>query len=231
MRVFLSPSNQPHNRCKLGHSEKAHCDELVRKMIPLLKENGIEYKLRNPNKGLISSVNEATAWGANLYIPIHTNAGGARGTRFGYYPLRRDSARACTVFKNNWIKLYPFIDKVKTCLYLFGEARRPKCPSVYCELIFHDNIEDAKWFHANMDKIANNLVQSILQLNRKVPYYAEVVTSKPLSLNIWKGMSKTKSLGKIPKGALVKVLEEVNSKWARIEYRKITGYCDRAYLR
>lgn len=165
MKVYLSPSNQPRNMCALGHSEKSHCEELVQKMLPMLAQRGIEYKVRGEGS-LTKHINEATAWGADLYVPIHTNAasGTARGTRFGFYPGRQDSADACLTFKKNWVKIYPLPDRVKTCTYTFAEAKSPKCPSVYCETIFHDNRADAEWFHANMDRIAQNFVESISEL-------------------------------------------------------------------
>ncbi|MDD4279436.1 MAG: SpoIID/LytB domain-containing protein [Candidatus Sumerlaeales bacterium] len=167
MKVYLSPSNQPNNKCVLGHSEKQHCEELVQRMLPLLQQRGIEYKVRNPSNSLSASVKEATAWGADLYVPIHTNAtssGTARGTRFGYYPGRTDSMKACKVFKKNWLKIYPLPDKVFVCTYNFSEAKNPKCPVVYCETVFHSNRADAEWFHANMNKVALNFVESISEL-------------------------------------------------------------------
>lgn len=162
-KVFLSPSNQPRNMCRLGHSEKDHADNLADLMLPLLDAVGIEYRLRKSGSSLSGAVNDATGWGADIYIPMHTNAanGTARGTRFGFYPGRGDSNAACEIFKKNWQSLYPLPDKVKTTNYTFYEAKNPKCPSVYCELIFHDNINDATWFHENMELVAQNLVKSI----------------------------------------------------------------------
>jgi hypothetical protein len=152
--------------CVLGHSEKEHCEELVQRMLPLLSQRGIEYKVRNAGSSLSTNVSEATAWGAQLYVPIHTNAasGMARGTRFGFYPGRRDSQDACKVFRDNFKKIYPLPDKVITTTYNFAEAKNPKCPSVYCETVFHDNRQDAEWFHTNMDRIAQNFVESISEL-------------------------------------------------------------------
>lgn len=165
MKVYLSPSNQPNNKCVFGHSEKQHCEELVEKMLPLLRQRGIEYKVRNAANSMSANVREATEWGAQLYVPIHTNAasGTARGTRFGFYSGRNDSAQACLLFKRNWVRLYPFPDKVKTTTYPFYEAKNPKCPSVYCEVVFHDNRDDAAWFHENMDRIVMNLTESIAE--------------------------------------------------------------------
>ena len=151
--------------CALGHSEKEHCEQLVQLMLPMLQARGILFKVRPNSGGTSNWVAESNAWGADLHVPIHTNAvsGKARGTRFGFYPGRQDSSKVCLLFKQNWVKLYPYPDKVKTCTYKFAEAKNPKCPSVYCELVFHDNRQDAEWFHANMGRIATNLVESIAE--------------------------------------------------------------------
>lgn len=166
MKVYLSPSNQPNNKCKLGHSEKEHCQNLADLILPYLRAYNIEYMFRREGTSLSQSVRDATAWGAQIYIPIHTNAtllGKAMGTRFGFYPGRMDSSNACDIFKRNWITLYPYPAKVKTGTYKFYEAKYPKCPSVYVELVFHDNINDATWFHQNMGHAAQNLAKSIAE--------------------------------------------------------------------
>jgi len=51
-KVFLSPSNQSKNWCKMGHSEKEHCEALVQKMIPYLEKYGIEYKIRKDGQSM-----------------------------------------------------------------------------------------------------------------------------------------------------------------------------------
>ena len=194
MKVYLSPSNQPNNKCVFGHSEKQHCEQLVQLMLPMLHARGIQFKVRQAG-GTSDWVRESNAWGADLHLPIHTNAasGTARGTRFGFYPGRKDSADACLLFKKNWVKLYPYPDKVKTCTYNFAEAKNPKCPSVYCETVFHDNKADATWFHENMNKIAQNFVESI----------CEVLGVKELLVNLKLTKQENADFHKVPVGAVV----------------------------
>lgn len=160
MKVFLSPSNQPNNKCVLGgHSEKDHCEEIAGKLKRILIAKGFECRIASPGT-LTQKVNESKSWGADIYIPMHTNAtanGTARGTRFGYYPGRSDSKAACEIFKKRWSQLYPNPERVKVTTYDFSEAKNPKCPSVYCEMVFHDNLDDATWFHQNMDACAEQL--------------------------------------------------------------------------
>lgn len=37
-------------------------------------------------------------------------------------------------------------------------------------------------------------------------------------------------LALIPKGTIVKGLEEINNDWYKVEYQNIQGYCDRNWL-
>lgn len=68
-------------------------------------------------------------------------------------------------------------------------------------------------------------------LKKDPPYKAAVKTMYPLSLNIWEEPKKGTSLGKIPNGATVMVLAEVNSTWAKVQYGNVIGYSDRQYLK
>lgn len=156
MKVYLSPSNQPNNKCVLGHSEKEHCEQFASKLKNALTSMGVQAMIATA-PSMAGRVGDATRWGADLYLALHTNAtssGTAKGTRFGFYSGRNESAKAALIFKNRWSQLYNGI--IKTCTYPFYEAKAPKCPAVYCEIIFHSNKEDATWFHANMDAAANN---------------------------------------------------------------------------
>lgn len=68
-------------------------------------------------------------------------------------------------------------------------------------------------------------------LNKDMTYQAKVVTMYPLSLNIWREARKSTSLAKVPKGAIVTVLSEVDATWAKVRYGDIVGYSDRKYLK
>lgn len=163
-RVYLSPSNQMHNRCQYGDVEGKHCPQLAAMVAERLTAKGYGCKIRVPSNSLSANMAEAKRWGADLYIPLHTNAGGAgaRGTRFGYYAPRTDCQAACKVFKDVWSQFYPLPAKVKTCEYnSFGEAKRTHCPSVYTELIFHSNTDDAKFLHEHMAECADTLVACV----------------------------------------------------------------------
>lgn len=162
--VYLSPSNQMHNRCAYGDLEGQHCASLADLISKKLLLHGIDSKIRIPSHSLSTNIAEAKSFGADLYIPIHTNAANSsvRGTRFGYASGREDSLSACQVFVDVWKKFYPLPDKVKLATYnTFSEAKKPHCPSVYTELIFHSNDDDADFLHRYMSECADALVDCI----------------------------------------------------------------------
>jgi N-acetylmuramoyl-L-alanine amidase len=164
-KVYLSPSNQEHNRCAYGDVEAKHCVPLAALISKKLSEKGIESKTRVPSHNLSTNIKEAKVFGADLYIPLHTNAAkpSVRGSRFGYNSTRSDNKEACQVFLNRWKEFYPLPDKVELAKYdTFTEAKSTHCPSVYVELVFHSNIDDAKFLHNNMEQCADVLVQCIL---------------------------------------------------------------------
>ena len=208
---------------------------------------GIECIIASPGT-MSQKVAQSKAWGAELYMPMHTNAtsnGGAKGTRFGFYTGRGDSSRACTIFKNRWVQFYPYSQLVHTCTYPFSEAKNPRCPSVYCEIIFHSNKEDAAWFHNNLDGVANQLalcVQDFFNVAPSTPdkpkeepmnftnKFAKVNTKLDAGLSLWTDIKRSQGLVKVAKGGIVKVLTDNDSGWCFVEYSGFKGYVDKQYL-
>ena len=73
-KIYLSPSEQPDNRYAYGNTnEKAVCCEIAAYTEAALKRNGFEV-ITGTSTSLGTRCSEADKWGADIYIPIHTNA-------------------------------------------------------------------------------------------------------------------------------------------------------------
>lgn len=166
-KVFLSPA-QHHKTCLVdGCSEAIHCNLIVDAMEPLLKEAGIDY-LRNDKttEAPIDHVRKANAWGANLYVAIHTNAGGGKRCTI-YNSGSERSMRASEVIAKAYGEAYPHLVKpcekypAKNLREYWTELTESDAPAVYGEVWFHDNAEDAAWGHAHIEDAARALVNGI----------------------------------------------------------------------
>ena len=60
--------------------------------------------------------------------------------------------------------IYPLPNKVRTeGTTSIGEVRQVRAPSVFLELGYHDNPDDAAWVKNNLDAIARNIVLSLTE--------------------------------------------------------------------
>ena len=65
---------------------------------------------------------------------------------------------------NNLRSIYPLPDLVRAQpSTTIGELRRTRAPSVFLELAYHDNYDDAAWIKANIETIARNIVLSLTE--------------------------------------------------------------------
>ena len=113
MKVYLSPSDQWSNIVAGGeHSEAFHCIKIADYARAYLELNGYEVKIGSSVKENTykNRVKESNEWGADLHIPIHTNAGGGNGTLVLCYPTRLNNRHVINIYKEV-AKLTPTKDK------------------------------------------------------------------------------------------------------------------------
>ena len=146
-KIYLSPSEQPTNMYAYGNTnEKAVCREISAYTEEALKRHGFEVINATATK-LAVRCTEANNWGADLYIPIHTNAhnGKVSGTRMFCYSLSGEGYKACQAIYNVLAPITPGTsENIKAYPGLY-EVNTPKAPTVYIEVDFHDVPEVAKW--------------------------------------------------------------------------------------
>lgn len=168
--VYLSPSAQSKN---VGYgdygTERERCEQIAAETRTLLIRWGVGVKWPTADD-MTERVKEANAQGVDLYLPIHTNAGGGRGCEVlvldkyatGSKPYASESKRFAQILYGRISAITPSSDRgVKTDVYNFYEIREPKCPCAYLETAFHDDPKDAEFIINNVPVIAREIALSI----------------------------------------------------------------------
>ena len=170
-KIYLSPAYHYNNTCSIaGCDETTHNNLYLDELEPFLKACGIDFKRgprRTPrsnedaNAYMYQAVRESNEFKADIHYVSHTNAssntvgqGKARGYRPLIYPgsVKGKKIAECVIAERKKIYDQPIkLNETRSNLY---ELRVPYAPSYYEEHVFHDNPEDAKWFHDNLRNIA-----------------------------------------------------------------------------
>ena len=167
-KIYLSPSNQTGNKFITGDTnEGAVWNEIAVKLQRLLADYECEVKMCKPSQTLGVRADDAKAWGADVYIAMHSNAAGtankgAHGVEV-YYDSRKGAAtkalaqavltQLSTIFTSRGLKTS---SKLIDCY-------KPSMPSIIGECGFHDNKMDALLILNNKDKIAQLYCAALAQ--------------------------------------------------------------------
>ena len=164
-KVYLSPAYHWFNTCAVaGCDETTHNNLYLDELVQFLDVCGIEWK-RGPRRVpktdedgtdlMIAAVKESDAWKPDIHYVSHTNAfdGTVRGYRPIIYKGSVEGLKIANCIMAERAKIYdqPIKLNERTDLY---ELRAPDAPSYYEEHIFHDNTDDAVWFHNHLRDIA-----------------------------------------------------------------------------
>jgi len=168
--IYLSPSTQESNLYVNGGTEEEWMNRLADAMIPYLNASGIQYVRNTPDMTAGSSIRASNAGRYDLHLALHSNAsapqnyGQTRGIIVFYYPGSSNGKRASEIIANNLKAIYPLPNRVRTeGTTAIGEVRLTRAPSVFIELGYHDNPDDATWVKNNLDRIAQNIVLSLTE--------------------------------------------------------------------
>ena len=163
LKVYISPSCQIANRYAYGSTNEAkECRKIGKLVVAALERCGIA-AMTNVTDDMDERMAQSNAWGADLHVPIHTNAlyGKSMGTQIFYYGagISKTSARA---IMDVLAPLTPGSgsDSVRSKNNLY-EIRHSNAPVAYVEVAFHDNKTEAKWIVKNHTKIAEAICKGI----------------------------------------------------------------------
>ena len=190
-KVYLSPAMHRQNECCYPRPDGKQCyealenNEYIDILEPVLNRCGIETKRgyrRTPmnnddgDKIMRQNVAESNAWGADVHYISHTN--GANGTVKGYRPIYFTGSTKGKKLAEIMVKyrkqIYPYsvVLNNRTDLY---ELKNTNAVAFYEEHVFHDNLEDATWFHTHMNEIAESAAKGLCEYFG-IPYIAPAAT-------------------------------------------------------
>ena len=190
-KVYLSPAMHRQNECCYPRPDGKQCyealenNEYIDILEPVLNRCGIETKRgyrRTPmnnedgDKIMRQNVAESNAWGADVHYISHTN--GANGTVKGYRPIYFTGSAKGKKLAEIMVKyrkqIYPYsvVLNNRTDLY---ELKNTNAVAFYEEHVFHDNLEDATWFHTHMNEIAESAAKGLCEYFG-IPYIAPAAT-------------------------------------------------------
>ena len=162
-KVYLSPSCQYDNAYAYGNTTEAvQCIKIANACKTALERSGISVKMPSDNS-LVNRCAESDKWGADLHVPIHTNAFNKKttGTRVYYYD---GSAKGYNAAKAIYSVLAPFTPGTSESVSANNgllEVNRPTAPTAYVEVDFHDVPSIAKWIIENTTAIGEKIAQGI----------------------------------------------------------------------
>lgn len=181
-KVYLSPAMHRANPCVYPRPDGKQCyealenNEYIDILEPILNRCGIETKRgyrRTPMNGdngdaiMKQNVRESDAWGADVHYVSHTNGsvdgkGNSRGCHPMYYTYSKNGKKLGQIMVKYRKQIYPRTVKLVANSKWY-ELYKPKAVSFYEEHVFHDNMDDATWFHTHMKEIAESAVKGLCE--------------------------------------------------------------------
>lgn len=163
MKIYLSPSAQPANLYASGNTnEQVQCNRIAGAAKTALERCGFDVKKAPEGQSYQANVAESNAWGADIHVPIHTNAGGGHGPIVFIYS--RTTTRVSLADP-----VYDALNAVVPTASGYGVQAKPglyevansngKC--VYIECAFHDDPSEAKWIVDNTTLIGEEIARGL----------------------------------------------------------------------
>ena len=164
IKIYLSPSNQNANTYATGNTnEMAQCDKIAAATAKALDRCGFEVMVAKSGTLMQKRCPESDKFGADIHMPIHTNASGSGnytgGTRV--FCLNSSGKKAAQAVCDSLGAITPGKDDAviyKNDLY---EINVPKALSLYVECEFHDTVTGSNWIRNNINEIGEAICKGL----------------------------------------------------------------------
>ena len=156
-KIYVSPSSQTENKYIVGDTNEAvQCRKIAAFLVPALIRCGFE-ALTNTTGNMYDRTAESNRWGADLHLPIHTNAYNkkVRGTRIYCHDTKGEGYKAAKAIMATLKPITPGTSDSINARDNLYEINKAKAPVAYIEVAFHDNEEEAAWIIANTEAIGS----------------------------------------------------------------------------
>lgn len=173
MKVYLSPSQQIHNKGVGSYGTEAkRCQDIADRAAGLLRAAGVtvkvtprEWERYQGNDWLAKVVAASNAFGANVHVAIHTNAGpsSAAGCDAWHFPGSTRGRQLTQAIYRRVARIVPGGGRGIRTQPVFYETRAARAPVCYIELGFHTNRADAAHIAKNPDLYAKAIADGVCE--------------------------------------------------------------------
>lgn len=209
-RVYLSPSDQRRNTYAVGNTtEDVQCGRIAAACKAALERSGVEVMVGQYDT-MANRVAVSNKFGADLHVPIHTNAanGKATGTHIFCYDADRNSAgyKACRAVLDVLGPLTPGTPDVIRAYPTLYEVKHAAAPTVYIEVDFHDVPRVAEWIIANTTVIGETIAKGLCAA-LGVPFVESANAPVPVPVQVEYEVMQVRVLRRGMTGTDVKTLQ------------------------
>lgn len=164
IKIYLSPSNQNANTYATGNTnEMAQCDKIAAATAKALNRCGFEVMVAKSGTLMQTRCPESDKFGADIHMPIHTNASGSGnytgGTRV--FCLNSSGKKAAQAVCNSLGAITPGKDDAVIYKKDLYEINVPKALSLYVECEFHDTVTGSNWIRKNINEIGEAICKGL----------------------------------------------------------------------
>lgn len=161
--IYLSPSDQDGNAYAYGNTNEAvQCRRIADACEVALERCGFRV-VNNQVDTMEDRVAESNALGADLHMPIHTNAfnGVVAGTRIMAHNMSGEGYKASKAVFDALAPVTPGTSENVSAYPGLYEIRYANAPTVYVEAEFHDVPKIAKWIIENVVLIGESIAKGV----------------------------------------------------------------------
>ena len=162
-KIYISPSSQPANTYAVGATnEQEQCRKIAAALEAALVRCGFTAKA-GLSGTMYTRVAESNAFGADLHLPIHTNAfdGKVAGLRIMVYRKGGEAEAIAQAIMDHLAPLTPGASDGISAQPQLYEIANSDAICVYVEVGFHDNPQEAQWIIDHTGEIAEAICQGL----------------------------------------------------------------------